>query len=247
MLKSARPSIRTLEPLLYISLFLFCIFCFPDIERLLKPIIQRKTIFIERDPLWKLALEHLGLVSATSLSSGLLAFGLALLVSRDGFENLRKLLLSATSFVETVPTIAVMALLIPLTGYGFVPVAISLFLYALLPVFRNTLSGILGTSQELVDSAKGAGMDESQILWKLRLPLALPLILQGFRISIVINISAATIGAVVGAGGLGIPIVSGIRSFDGVLILQGSLPVAFLALFFSSVMNLVKPYEFYDT
>ena len=145
--------------------------------------------------------------------------------------------MSASSVVETFPTVAVMALLIPLTGYGFVPVAIALFFYGLLPVFRNTVEGLLSISPELVDSAVGLGMDERQILKRLRLPLAMPLVLQGLRISLLINISAATIGAAVGAGGLGIPIVSGLRSFDPVLILQGSLPVACLALFVDSALR----------
>jgi osmoprotectant transport system permease protein len=137
---------------------------------------------------------------------------------------------------------AIIALLIPLTGYGFAPVAIALFLYGLLPVFRNTTEGLLSAPPELVDAAWGAGMDEDQILWKLRLPLAKPMVIQGFRISLIINISAATLGAVVGAGGLGIPIVSGIRSFDPILMIQGSLPVAFLALFADSALrNLEKP------
>jgi len=226
-----------LGPLVYAALFLASVFWFPLIEELLSPIMRRKAVFVERDPLWLLAAEHLILVLATSLASGLAAFGLALLVSLRRLEHLRELLLSAASIVETIPTVAVMALLIPLTGYGFVPVAIALFLYSLLPVLRNTVTGIFSTSPDLLDSAVGAGMDDRQILWRVRLPLAFPLIVQGIRVSVVINISAATIGAVVGAGGLGIPIVSGLRSFDSLLILQGSLPVAFLALFADSALR----------
>ena len=239
-MKNKRPNRRIsrwAEPLVFFVLFLFIIFFFPLIESLLQPLISRKTIYTQRDPLWLLALEHLALASATSLLSAFIAFGSALLLSRSRFASLRSLVMSASSVVETFPTVAVMALLIPLTGYGFVPVAIALFFYGLLPVFRNTVEGLLSISPELVDSAVGLGMDERQILKRLRLPLAMPLVLQGLRISLLINISAATIGAAVGAGGLGIPIVSGLRSFDPVLILQGSLPVACLALFVDSALR----------
>ncbi len=239
-MKNRRPNRRTsrwAEPLVFFVLFVFIIFFFPLIESLLQPLISRKTIYTQRDPLWLLALEHLALASATSLLSAFIAFGSALLLSRSRFTSMRSLVMSASSVVETLPTVAVMALLIPLTGYGFVPVAIALFFYGLLPVFRNTVEGLLSISPELVDSAVGLGMDEKQILKRLRLPLAMPLVLQGLRISLLINISAATIGAAVGAGGLGIPIVSGLRSFDPVLILQGSLPVACLALFVDSALR----------
>ena len=239
-MKNKRPNGRTsrwAEPLIFLALFVFIIFFFPLIESLLQPLISRKTIYTQRDPLWQLALEHLALASATSLLSAFIAFGSALLLSTSRFASLRSLVMSASSVVETFPTVAVMALLIPLTGYGFVPVAIALFFYGLLPVFRNTVEGLLSISPELVDSAVGLGMDERQILKRLRLPLAMPLVLQGLRISLLINISAATIGAAVGAGGLGIPIVSGLRSFDPVLILQGSLPVACLALFVDSALR----------
>lgn len=230
-------SSRWAEPLIFLALFVFIIFFFPLLESLLKPLLSRKTIYTQRDPLWLLALEHLILASATSLLSALIAFGSAVLLSRSRFTSLRNLVMSASSVIETFPTVAVMALLIPLTGYGFVPVAIALFFYGLLPVFRNTVEGLLSISHELVDSALGLGMDERQVLKRLRLPLAMPLVLQGLRISLLINISAATIGAAVGAGGLGIPIVSGLRSFDPVLILQGSLPVACLALFVDSALR----------
>jgi osmoprotectant transport system permease protein len=228
---------RWAEPLIFLALFVFVLFFFPAVENLLKPLISRKTLYTQRDPLWLLALEHVVLASATSLFSALIAFASAVLLSKDRFASLRALFMSASSIIETFPTVAVMALLIPLTGYGFVPVAIALFFYGLLPVFRNTVEGLLSISPELVDSALGLGMDERQILKKLRLPLAMPLVLQGLRISLLINISAATIGAAVGAGGLGIPIVSGLRSFDPILILQGSLPVACLALFVDSSLR----------
>lgn len=233
-----------IEPAAYLALFLVSVFFFPSIEELLRPLVRRKAVFVQRDPLWKLAFEHLALVVVSSGLSGTIAFGLALHLSRERYGSLRDLATSAASFLETFPSMAIIALLIPLTGYGFVPVAAALFLYGLLPVFRNTTEGLLSAPPELVDAALGAGMDEDQILWKLRLPLAKPMVVQGFRVSLIINISAATLGAVVGAGGLGIPIVSGIRAFDPILMIQGSLPVAFLALFADAALKNVEKSNF---
>lgn len=201
------------------------------IEAFLAPFLRRKQIFTDRESLSALALEHVLLVAATSIPAFITAFFLALASERSKKPQVREIFLKIAALGETAPTIALIALLVPILGYGFPPVATALFLYGLLPVFRNTLTGFESTPQRLSDAAAGCGMTETQTLFRVRLPYALPLIIQGIRVSLVVNIAAATIGAAVGAGGLGAPIVSGIRSFDSILILKGSLPVALLALF----------------
>ncbi|HRY72064.1 MAG TPA: ABC transporter permease [Spirochaetia bacterium] len=231
---------RWSPPLALALLFAFAAFRFPLVEAALEPVLRRKSVFVQREALGVLALQHLALVALTSGPSFLLAFPLALLAARGRARNLRGLLVGAASFAETLPTVALMALLVPSLGYGFAPVAIALFLYGLLPVFRNSLSGLESTPPELVDAGLGAGMTEGELLFKVRLPHAAPLVVQGLRVSLVVNIAAATVGAAVGAGGLGVPIVSGLRAFDPLLILSGSLPVAFLALFADSALRAVE-------
>jgi len=228
---------RILPSLFLAAAFLFCILRFDLIEALLAPVLRRKQIFTDRESLVDLALQHVLLVAATSGPAVIAAFMLALASARAQSSRVREVFLKLASIGETIPTVALIALLVPAFGYGFPPVAAALFLYGLLPVFRNTLTGIEGTPAHLVDAASGCGMTAMQSLLRVRLPYAAPLILQGIRVSLVVNIAAATIGAAVGAGGLGSPIVSGLRSFDSVLILKGSLPVALMALFVDSALR----------
>jgi len=231
---------RWLPALLLGGAFVACLFRFDLVETLLAPLARRKAVFAERESLVVLAGQHLFLVATTSIPAFAAAFALALATAGAGSAAARALLLDAAAIGETVPTVALMALLVPGLGYGFPPVAAALFLYGLLPVFRNTLSGIQSTPRAIVDAAAGCGMTESQALWRVRLPWAWPLVIQGIRVSLVINLAAATVGAVVGAGGFGSLIVSGIRSFDPILILKGSLPVALLALCVDSALRAVE-------
>jgi len=219
------------------ALFLWTVFRFESLATLLEPIAPGKRLFVERQGLPELALQHLALSLGTSLASLALAFPLGLAAARDGAEELRDLVDRAAAFGETFPTAALIALLVPALGYGSLSVAIALVLYGLLPILRNTISGIRGVGAEIIDAARGLGMSERAILARVRLPLALPLLVQGLRVSVVTNIAAATIGAAVGAGGFGVPIVSGIRSFDTLLILKGSIPVALLALLADSLLR----------
>ncbi len=231
---------RALPALLLGVGFLACVFRFDLIEAFLAPILRRKQVFADRESLAVLAGRHLALVAATSVPAFLTAFSLALGATRSRSTQVREILLKLASIGETVPTAALIALLVPALGYGFPPVASALFLYGLLPVFRNTLTGLESTPAQLVDAAAGCGMTATQALFRVRLPYAAPLVIQGIRVSLVVNIAAATIGAAVGAGGLGAPIVAGIRSFDSILILKGSLPVALLALFVDSGLRALE-------
>lgn len=221
---------RLAPPLLPAAAFLVCVLRFDLVEALLFPLVRAKALFVERESLAALAAEHAALVAATSLPAVLLAFVLALAAARSRTAYFREALQKAAALGETIPTAALMALLVPRLGYGFPPVAAALFLYGLLPAFRSTLTGLQNAPGGLADAAYGCGMTERQVFFLVRLPWALPLVLQGVRVSLTVNIAAATLGATVGAGGLGAPIVSGIRSFDPVLILKGALPVAFMAL-----------------
>jgi osmoprotectant transport system permease protein len=222
------------------ALFLLMIFRWSWFESLALLALPRKDVLRQRTPLWVLAGQHLGLVVITSALAVALAGGLGIAATRPKAQELRAVLVRLASLAETFPSAAIMALSVPLLGYGFKPTFLALFLYGILPVLRNTIVGIEGVSPEVVGAALGMGFGRARLLWRIQLPLALPVLLAGVRISVVINISAATLGATVGAGGFGVPILSGLRSLDPVLILRGSLPVALLAVVADTAFRAVE-------
>ncbi len=190
----------------------------------------RKKDAVEWAPLYELAFQYLLVVAASSASAFLFAFTTGSLVHLFRAEGMKELLLTLGSFGTTFPTIAVIALLVPALGYGFKPVIVALVLYGILPILMNTIHGLEDMDEDILTAAKGLGMTDFQRFRKVELPLAMPLVIAGVRTSFIINIAAATVGSIVGAGGLGMPIVSGIRTDDPVLILKGAIPVALLAL-----------------
>jgi osmoprotectant transport system permease protein len=135
-----------------------------------------------------------------------------------------------TSFGQTFPPVAVLALAVPALGFGLKPTIVALFLYGLLPVVRNTIAGLRAVPPHLLDAAYGMGMGQWQALLRVELPLSMPVILAGVRISVIINIGTAMIGAVIGAGGLGSPIIAGLVRDNLAFIIEGALPAALLAI-----------------
>jgi osmoprotectant transport system permease protein len=226
----ARAPRKYAQAIAFGALFLWSVFRFSDVELLLSPFVTGKGVFTERDPLPALALQHVLLSFGSALASFAIAFPLGLYASGPTKARARDLIERAATFGETFPTAALIALLVPSLGYGYAPVALALVAYGALPILRNTLSGLDGASADAIDAARGLGMTDAQALLRVRLPGAAPLILEGVRVALVIDVAAATIGAAVGSGGFGVPIVSGLRSFDALLVLKGALPVAFLAL-----------------
>ncbi len=212
------------------ALFLLALFSFPFLEGFLPSLFLRRGIMLERVPLWATAWQHIYLVAVSSTLSISVALILGALVFFPFARDFRELFIDLSSLGETFPSVAIIALTVPILGYGFWPVLVALFIYGILPVLRNTITGISNVDPEIMDSARGMGMSTYRMLREVALPLALPVIIAGIRTSVIINIGAATIGATVGAGGFGIPIISGIRSSDLALVLRGSIPVALLAI-----------------
>ena len=132
--------------------------------------------------------------------------------------------------LQTIPGIALLAFMIPLFGIGVAPAVAALLLYSLLPILRNTYTGIIEAAPDAVAAGRALGMTEGQLLRRIRLPLAAPIIMAGVRTAAVINVGTATLAAFVGAGGLGDPIVAGLTLSDHVMILSGAVPAAVLAL-----------------
>jgi osmoprotectant transport system permease protein len=172
--------------------------------------------------------EHLGLV-AVSLSAALcLSLPLGILAARK--PRLGAVLLAATGVLQTIPSLALLVFMIPLLGIGAPPAVAALFLYSLLPIVRNTHAGLTGIPAPLRESAEALGLSARARLWHVELPLASPSILAGIKTSAVINVGTATLGAVIGAGGYGQPILTGIRLDNVGLILEGAVPAALLAV-----------------
>lgn len=171
---------------------------------------------------------HLKLTGIAVAAACVLGVGLALAVHRS--RPLSRGVLYVTGLLQTIPSIALLALMIPLFGIGQVPAIIALFLYSLLPIVRNTITALLTVDPLLKRVAAGMGLSQSEQLRHVHLPLALPHLLAGLRIAAVISIGTATLAAFIGAGGLGEPIVTGLALNDTTLILQGAIPAAGLAL-----------------
>lgn len=183
-------------------------------------------------------LEHIHLTLLATFLAILLAVPLGIyLVSKP---KLAKVILSIAGAIQTIPSLALLGIMIPLFGIGFLPAVIALFLYALLPIIRNTYTGMCQTDPILIEAATALGMTENQQLIQLRLPLATEVIMAGIRTALTINVGTATLAAFIGAGGLGESIITGITLNDHQMILQGAIPATLLALGADALMALVQ-------
>lgn len=172
--------------------------------------------------------EHLTLV-AISLGAAILAgIPLGILASRR--PRLGQLILAGAGVLQTIPSLALLVFMIPLLGIGGPPAIVALFLYSLLPIIRNTYTGLHDIPASTLESAAALGLKSGSRMRLVEMPLAASTILAGIKISAVINVGTATLGALIGAGGYGQPILTGIRLDDLGLILQGAIPAALLAL-----------------
>lgn len=156
--------------------------------------------------------------------------GLALGIFISEYRKWTPFVMGVTNFVYTIPSIALFGFLIPLSGIGNMTAILALTIYALLPMVRNTYTGIVSIDQEIIEAAKGMGSTPAQIVWKIKLPLAFPVILSGIRNMVVMTIALAGIAAFIGAGGLGVAIYRGITTNNSVMTVAGSLLIALLAL-----------------
>lgn len=177
-----------------------------------------------------LTLAHLATVFGATLASTVVAVLLGIFVTRPMGIEFLPLSRSLVNIGQTFPPIAVLAIAVPLVGFGTKPTLIALFLYGLLPIFENTLAGLTQVPPLTLEAAKGMGMGPLRRLLEVELPLAMPVILAGIRLSVVINLGTATIGSTVAAKGLGEVIIAGLQSNNTAFILQGGAVVALLAI-----------------
>lgn len=201
-------------------------------EFLNNTLYQDNAISVEResrwDRFWQYTREHLWLVLISLGAAILLAIPLGVVAARR--EKLGQVILGIVGVIYTIPSLALLVFMIPLLGIGGPPAMVALFLYSLLPIVRNTHAGLTDIPQPLRESADALGLSESTKLFRVELPLASRSILAGIKTSAIINIGTATLGALIGAGGYGQPILTGIRLDDTALILEGAVPAALLAL-----------------
>lgn len=187
------------------------------------------SLYIDRWPLFlSLTREHIQ-ISVISIA-GAIIIGLALGVFASQYRKSSSFIMGLTNLIYTIPSIALFGFLIPFSGIGNTTAVIALTVYALLPMVRNTYTGINGIDREIIEAARGMGSTPFQILWKIKLPLAYPVILSGIRNMMVMTISLAGIAAFIGAGGLGVAIYRGITTNNSAMTLAGSILIALLAL-----------------
>ncbi|TYB86482.1 MAG: ABC transporter permease [Kosmotoga sp.] len=203
---------------------------FPELQNVIYP----------RASLIKLVAEHLFLVSLSSVLSIIIGVGLGILVTRKFGQQFADLVNNLATLGQTFPPVAVLMLAVPMLGFGAEPTIFALFLYGLLPILRNTISGLEGVSQQLLQAATGMGMNGMQCLVRIELPLAMRVIIAGIRISVVINVGTAAVGATIGAGGLGSPIVSGLVNQNTAFILEGAIPAALLAFILDRIFGQIE-------
>ena len=194
-----------------------------------------------RAEVWQRTLEHIGLVAAAMAIA--LIIGLPLGVALVRRRTLQRWVLGVASVVQTVPSLALFGFLIPVPwigGVGASTAIVALALYALLPILRNTATGIEEVDASVIEAARGMGMTPRQVLWQVELPLAAPVLLAGIRVAMVLCIGVTTIAAAIGAGGLGVFIFRGVSMVNNQVILAGAIPAALLAVLADSALGILQ-------
>ncbi|AMG58024.1 ABC transporter permease [Pantoea vagans] len=193
---------------------------FPELAR---PLYQQESF-------WQLTLAHLFLVITASLLAIVIGIGSGVLVTRRAGRAFRPLIETIVAAGQTIPPVAVLAIAVPMMGFGAWPAVVALLLYGLLPILQGTLAGIDSVPASSREIAIGVGMSSWQQLWQIELALAAPVIIAGIRTSVIINIGTAAIASTVGAKSLGSPVIIGLSGFNTAYVIQGALLVALLAI-----------------
>lgn len=189
----------------------------------------RSPIF-ERETLLNLTLQHLAITAGAGALVILIGLPLAIFVTRPVGAAFRPLAENIVAVGQTFPPVAVLVLALPFFGFGSTGAVLALFLYGLLPVVRNSLEAFASLPTDVLDAARGMGYSRPQLLWRVELPLALPVILAGIRTSLVLILATATVAPLVGGGGLGVPIIAGLAVSNLAYVVQGAFAVALLVV-----------------
>jgi osmoprotectant transport system permease protein len=220
------------RPGVWLTLLLIAaIFLMPKAEPLIRwlfpgdprPVYTRASFF-------ELTLAHVELVALSSLAAAAIGTGLGIFVTRESGREFAAMISAIAAIGQTFPPVAVLALTIPVLGYGAAPAVAALCVYAIFPVIEATVTGLLAVPAAVRDAAMGMGFAPRNVLWRIELPLAFPFILAGFRNAVIINIETAAIGSAAGALSLGSPIIEGLSASNPAYVLEGAAIVALLAM-----------------
>lgn len=231
-MKAAAKQLSSWGPVLIpLALLLYLALGMPTLEPLMAGLApEGAPVIYSRNSFLHLIGWHLLLVVMAIFCASAVAIAAAILVSRPAGADFLPLARALANLGQTLPPVAVLALAVPAVGFGTWPTLIALFLYGLLPIFENSLTGLAQASPQVREAARGLGMKPLQRLFSVELPLALPMIITGVRLSIIISIGTATIGSTVAAKGLGEVIIAGLLTDNLAFVLQGGLTVALMAM-----------------
>lgn len=202
------------------------------IQTFIDTIITRQDLILER------AIEHLYISFLAIVIAICISLPLGIYISRR--KKVAEFYIGITAVFQTIPSLALFGFLVPVLGIGTITALVALIIYSLLPILRNTYTGITGVDEGIIEAGEGMGMTPRQILWKIQLPLSLPFMMAGIRTATVLTVGVATLATFVGAGGLGDVIWRGLQSWNNNLVLAGAIPVALLALFFDFILKFVE-------
>lgn len=195
-------------------------------------------ILQNKEQIFSLTLEHIQL---TAISVGFsILFGVPLGILISYMKRLNKPVIGAANIIQAIPSMALLGFAIPFLGIGTLPAVVMVILYSLLPIIKNTFTGIQNINPQTIEAARGIGLTKTQILFKIQIPLALPVIMTGVRISAVTAVGLMTMAAFIGAGGLGFLVFSGIRTVNNNQILAGAIPACILALLVDFFIGLIE-------
>lgn len=197
-----------------------------------------ETLSSRKGQLLETLIEHIQLSFIALLIAVVIAVPLGILLTKT--KKLAEVIINIAAVLQTIPSLALLGLMIPLFGIGRIPAIIALVIYALLPILRNTYTGIKEVDPSLIEAARGIGMKTGRRLSKVELPLAMPVMMAGIRTAMVLIIGTATLAALIGAGGLGDLILLGIDRNNTSLILLGAIPAAILAIFFDVLLRILE-------
>lgn len=195
-------------------------------------VVNRQDLIIER------AIEHLYISLLAIFIAVGISLPLGIYISRK--KKAAEFYIGITAVLQTIPSLALFGFLVPILGIGMVTALVALIIYALLPILRNTYTGLTEIDEGVIEAGEGMGMTPRQILWKIKLPLSLPFMMAGIRTAAVLTVGVATLATFVGAGGLGDIIWRGLQSWNNSLVLAGAIPVAMMALLFDYILKVVE-------
>jgi osmoprotectant transport system permease protein len=173
---------------------------------------------------------HLGLVGASSVAASLIGIIAGIAVTRPSGAEFRAMVTTIVTTGQTFPPVAVLAIAVPVMGFGALPALVALFLYGVLPILESTIAGLSAVPVAVRDAARGIGMSDGAVLRRVDLPLAAPVIIAGVRTSVIINVGTAAIASTVGVRSLGLPIIIGLNAANVAYVLQGAVLIGLMAV-----------------